>query len=232
MWQLVTILLQVVTIDGPAGAGKSTVARRVADELGFRFLDTGAMYRAATWAAQKAGCGPDDQECLEGVLEGLTLEFAEGGRLLVNGADATEAIRERDVTRNVSAYAALPEVRALMSRTQRSMGEDGSLVCEGRDMGTFVFPDASVRIYLDASPEVRAERRAKELRDKGEPVDFDGLLEEIKARDAADSSRAVAPLKRVPEQHYVDSSSMDREEVIEALLSIARSRLDDVARGC
>ncbi len=222
-------LLTVVAIDGPAGAGKSTVARRVAKELGFRFLDTGAMYRAATWAALAAGLSPLESEALSTLLVDLRLTFEDDERLRVNGIDVTEAIRNREVTSQVSAYAALPSVRTRMSRAQRELGEAGRLVCEGRDMGTYVFPDAMVRIYLDASPEVRAERRAKELKDKGESVNLDDLLEEIKARDAADSSRAVAPLKRVPEQHYVDSSNMSQEEVIKALLDVARSGLGSAA---
>ncbi len=224
-------LLEVVTIDGPAGAGKSTVARRVAEKLNFRFLDTGAMYRAVTWAALEGGLEASESKNLDQLLSDLDLSFEADGRLMVNGQDVTSAIRERHVTAQVSAYAALPSVRKLMSRAQRSMGEVGALVCEGRDMGTFVFPDAAVRIYLDASAEVRAERRAKELRDKGEDVDFDALLNEIKARDAADSSRAVAPLKRVPEQHYVDSSDMSRDDVIANLLAIAAKGLRGAARS-
>ncbi|MFT7618608.1 MAG: cytidylate kinase [Planctomycetota bacterium] len=220
-------MLSVVTIDGPAGAGKSTVARRVARELGFQFLDTGAMYRAVTWAATKAGLEAVESADMDQLLEALTLSFEGDGQLTANGTNVTKAIRERSVTSQVSAFAALASVRHLMSRAQREMGEAGNLVCEGRDMGTFVFPDAAVRIYLDASPDVRATRRAKELEDKGETVDFDGLLNEIKARDAADSSRTVAPLKRVPEQHYVDSSEMSREDVISTLLDIARSGLAD-----
>ena len=187
------------------------------------------MYRAATWAAVDAGLPAEEGSAMTALLSGLELRFGDEGRLFVNGTDVTLAIRERSISNQVSAYAALASVRELMSRSQREMGESGDLVCEGRDMGTFVFPDAKVRIYLDASPEVRAERRAKELRDKGETVDFDGLLKEIKARDAADQSRAVAPLKRVPEQHYVDSSAMSRDEVISTLLTIARSGLGNAA---
>lgn len=220
-------MLLVVTIDGPAGAGKSTVAKRVAAELEFQFLDTGAMYRAVTWSAMNAGLAAVESAELDELLTELTLSFSGEGRLTANEVDVTDAIRERSVTAEVSAYAALPSVRKLMSRAQREIGEAGNLVCEGRDMGTFVFPDAAVRIYLDASPEVRATRRAEELKDKGQAVDFDSLLEEIKTRDAADSSRTVAPLKRVPEQHYVDSSDMSREDVIRTLLDIARSGLRD-----
>ncbi|MCB9831169.1 MAG: (d)CMP kinase [Planctomycetes bacterium] len=217
--------LQVVTIDGPAGAGKSTVARRVAEGLGFRFLDTGAMYRGVTLVADEAGIAPTDEAGLEAMLAGLELDFDSRGRLVVAGRDRSEAIRGREVTARVSAYAASPAVRAAMGRLQRQIGEKGALVCEGRDMGTDVFPDAAVRIYLDASAEVRMERRALELENKGEVVDRDRLLEEIRARDAADSSRAVAPLRRIPEQTYVDSSALDRDQVIDRLLAIAREGL-------
>ncbi len=223
--------LTVVTLDGPAGAGKSTVARRLAHALNFRFLDTGAMYRCVTLAARKRGLAPREGENLNVLLEDLRITFLEGDRVLINDEDVTEAIRSAEVTAAVSAFAALESVRSALTDTQRRMGEEGRLVCEGRDMGSVVFPDAALRIYLDASAEVRCERRALELEAKGQEVDRVQLLEEIQARDAADSSRAVAPLKRLPDMHYVDSSHLGQDEVVQLLIELAHRELAEAPGG-
>ncbi|MEE9392199.1 MAG: (d)CMP kinase [Planctomycetota bacterium] len=218
-------MLSIVTIDGPAGAGKSSVARQLAERLGFRFLDTGAMYRAVTWAALDSGADLDDEKALARLAEGLKLDFGPEGEVLVADRDLAREIRSAEVTASVSKVAAAGGVRKAMSSAQREIGERGELVCEGRDMGTFVFPDAAVRFYLDASAEVRAERRYKEFLEAGRGVEFKELLEEIRERDRADSERKVAPLMRIDEQIYVDSSAMSRDDVIDTLERLARTGL-------
>ncbi|HGY90537.1 MAG TPA: (d)CMP kinase [Planctomycetes bacterium] len=219
-------LLDVVTLDGPAGAGKSTVAREVARRLGYRYLDTGAMYRAVTLLALREGTAPDDEVGLERLLAGLSMEFRPDGHLWVNGEDLTREIRSREVTASVSEYASSHAVRLAMSRLQRAMGEGGRLVCEGRDMGSVVFPDARLRIYLDASPEIRARRRQKELEETGQTVDFEELLREIRERDTKDASREEAPLQRVEGQILLDTSTLSKEEVIDQITRLAQTAPD------
>jgi cytidylate kinase len=215
----------IVTIDGPAGAGKSSVARGLATLLGFRFLDTGAMYRALTWAAMRRGVEPVEGPAMSELAESLHLDLEADGKVLADGADVTHAIRDRAVTARVSAYAALPSVRAAMQRSQRTVGARGRLVCEGRDMGTHVFPDAAVKFYLDASSRVRAERRRRELAQSQQDVSLDELVREIDARDLADSQRAASPLRRAADQIYLDSSGMTQEEVLRALHEECARRL-------
>ncbi len=219
-------LLDVVTLDGPAGAGKSTVAKEVARRLGYRYLDTGAMYRAVALLALREGTAPDDEAGLNRLVASLEMEFRPDGRLWVNGQDVTDEIRSREVTTSVSGFASSHAVRSAMSRLQRSMGEGGRLVCEGRDMGSVVFPDARLRIYLDASPEIRARRRKKELEEAGETVDFEQLLREIRERDAKDASREEAPLKRVEGQMLVDTSTLSKDEVIDRIARLAQAAPD------
>ncbi|MCA9323457.1 MAG: (d)CMP kinase [Planctomycetes bacterium] len=218
-------ILTVVTLDGPAGAGKSTVAREVARRLAYRFLDTGAMYRTVTWTAHREGIAADDADGLRGLCERLAIGFDDQGRVFAGDEDVSEAIRTRAAKTRVLALAAQPVVRRAMARAQRLLGEEGRLVCEGRDMGTDVFPDAMLRIYLDASPEVRARRRCLELEAKGEVVDEKALLEEIKRRDEADSNRSEAPLRRVAGQILIDSSHLDREDVIKHITSLAQEAM-------
>lgn len=212
------IRTDIVTIDGPAGAGKSTVAKVLAKKLGFRFLDTGAMYRAVTATALDRGVAADDEPALAALLTHLDLDLLDDGRVMVGARDVTKRIREPEVTRSVSAFAAARLVRDGMTDLQRKIGAGGRLVCEGRDMGTVVFPAAAVRFYLDASPRVRAVRRKLELEATGRTVDLESLVKEIESRDWADSTREIAPLKRVDGQIYVDSSDLPQEEVVAKLL--------------
>jgi cytidylate kinase len=206
----------VITLDGPAGAGKSTVARRLAQELGLRFLDTGAMYRAFTWAALERGVDLRDPAALVRLIQGSALEF-ERGRVLLDGWDITDEIRAERITKNASHLADPPEVRAELVRLQREIGRAGGLVTEGRDQGTVVFPDAEYKFYLDASIDVRARRRLKELEQRGEPAPLEEIRRGIAGRDERDRKRKVGAL-RVPEGAItVDTSDKTIDEVVAEL---------------
>ena len=217
----------VVALDGPAGTGKSSVARAVAERLGLGYLDTGAMYRAVTWAARRdglvdaAGTVVVTGAELGRLAERLDLVLdAASGRVTVDGTDVTAAIRGPEVTAAVSAVSAVPEVRAVLRPRQRALVEnDGGGVVEGRDMGTVVFPDATLKVYLTARPEVRAARRAAET---GE--DVAAVAADIARRDRADSSRADSPLSQASDALVVDTSDLSMEQVAERVASEARAR--------
>ncbi|HRZ82338.1 MAG TPA: (d)CMP kinase [Candidatus Hydrogenedentes bacterium] len=219
---------RIVAIDGPAGAGKSTVARRVAERLGFAFLDTGAMYRAATWRALARGVDLDDPGALEISTRDMRLEMDEtpsGQRVTVDGEDVTAAIRTPEVTRLIYRLDQIPGVRRILVDHQRRFGERGPTVAEGRDIGTVVFPAAKCKIYLDASLDCRTRRRAAELAAKGLPVDFDQLREEIRDRDEKSRTRADSPLRRADDAVLVDSTDLTADQVVDALVALARERL-------
>lgn len=219
---------QIVAIDGPAGAGKSTVARRVAAALGFSFLDTGAMYRAATWRALRHGMDLDDAAALESSTRKMRLEMEEtdsGQRVLVDGEEVTAAIRTPEVTRLIYKLDQNSAVRRTLVELQRRFGEARPTVAEGRDIGTVVFPKAKCKIYLDASLECRARRRASELEAGGTPVDFDRLLAEIRERDEKSMRRADSPLRRADDAVLVDTTNLAADEVVARIAAIARARL-------
>jgi cytidylate kinase len=207
----------VVAIDGPAGAGKSTVARAVADGLGFTYLDSGAMYRCVGLAARRRG-----RSAAEVAPE---LDIRLGERVLLDGEDVTDEIRTPRAARDASRVAADPAVRRAMVAKQREIGERTSVVMEGRDIGTVVFPNAQVKIFLDANPDERVRRRCEEMRAKGETVNTRQLAAQMKERDQRDSTRADAPLAQAPDAVYLDSTTLGIEEVIESILKIVRSRL-------
>lgn len=211
----------IVTIDGPAGAGKSTTAKLVAARLGFRYLDTGAMYRAVTVMVLGRGADPTDAAAATAVAESLSLDLRPDGTVLANGRDVTTLIRHERVTSRVSEVSAHPGVRAAMTRIQRDLGRAGDLVCEGRDMGSVVFPDAPLKIWLDAPAEVRAERRRKELEAAGESLSQSELVARLVERDRKDSSRAAAPLVRVADQTVVDTAGLTVEQVVEKIMALA-----------
>jgi len=216
----------VVAIDGPAGAGKSTVARRVAERLGYAFLDTGAMYRAATWRAITVGVDLDDPVAAAESTRAMRLELndREGGlQVLVDGQDVSEAIRSPEVTRVVYKLDENPEVRAHLVMLQRAFAAKRPTVAEGRDMGTVVFPSAKCKIFLDASIEERTRRRAAELQAKGIAVDVDSLREEIRVRDEKARTRAVAPLRRAGDAILVDTTDLAIDEVVDKIVRLARS---------
>ena len=208
----------LVAIDGPAGAGKSTVARAVAQRLGFTYIDTGAMYRAVALWALRLGVDLDDHHRLEQLSRQARIDFA-GAGVLLNGEDVTAAIREPEVSDAASKVAACPGVRRAMREQQRRIGAAGPSVMEGRDIGSVVFPDARVKIFLDANATERARRRAAESGTSVEDV-----TREMAARDHRDRSRAEAPLTQAPDAEYLDSSGLTPAEVEEAILRVVRRR--------
>jgi cytidylate kinase len=208
----------IIAIDGPAGAGKSTIARSLAGRLGFTYIDTGAMYRAvALWALQ-ASIDLDDMHRLEQLAKAADIAF-DGDRVILNGEDVTAAIREPGVSDAASKVSIAPGVRRAMREQQQKIGVSQSVVMEGRDIGTVVFPDAQVKIFLDADPETRAERRARETGDE-----VGRVAQEIAERDQRDRSRTEAPLTQAPDAEYIDSSKLPPEQVEEAILRIIRRR--------
>ncbi|HEU5188864.1 MAG TPA: (d)CMP kinase [Methylomirabilota bacterium] len=207
----------VITIDGPAGAGKSTAARALARRLGFRLLDTGAMYRALAWAVREAGLAPDDTPALRAVLDATTVAL-DGERVLVNGRDVTGEIRSPVIGELTSVLTMLRAVREKMTPMQRALAADGGVVLEGRDTGSVVCPDADVKFYLDATLEARARRRREELAERGLALDLDRVREEVARRDRQDMGRAIAPLVRPADAVVVDTTGLDGAEVLERLM--------------
>ena len=219
----------IVTIDGPAGAGKSTVARRLAARLGFRFLDTGAMYRAVAWAAVRDGLDLDDVAALATLARRLTIELA-GKRVLVDRVDVTEAIRTSEIT-SVTHYAAdNPQVREHLVVLQRQAAGHDDVVSEGRDQGTVVFPDAGCKIFLTASPAERARRRVADLAARGEQRELAAVLAEQSLRDERDSVRAVGPLVPAADAVHVSTDGLEADEVVERIEQLVRSRLSSEQR--
>ena len=214
----------VVAIDGPAGAGKSTIAKRVADRLGFTYIDTGAMYRAVALWGLRQNVAWDDMHRMEQLSIAAEIELSPG-RISLNGEDVTDAIRTPEVSNGASKIAVIPGVRRAMVTKQREIGERTSVVMEGRDIGTVVFPQAEVKIYLDAYPEERVRRRLNEQRQKGEAVTEADVAALIKERDQRDSTRADAPLSQAPDAMYLDSTGLTIDEVEEAVLKIVRTRV-------
>jgi cytidylate kinase len=214
----------VVAIDGPAGAGKSTIAQRVAARLGFTYIDSGAMYRAVALWALRQKVDPSDMHRMEQLAIAADIELSPG-RIRLNGEDVTDAIRTPEVSGGASKVAVIPGVRRALVAKQRLMGERSSVVMEGRDIGTVVFPDAEVKIFLDADPRERVRRRLGDVRASGEEIPESALAAQMKERDQRDSTRADGPLAQAPDAAYLDSTSLTVEEVEEAILKIVRSRV-------
>jgi CMP/dCMP kinase len=218
----------IVTIDGPAGAGKSSAAKMLARRLGFNFLDTGAMYRAVTLAGIRAGIDLHDQAALARLIGSIRLEMPPG-KVLLNGQDVSGSIRTSEITAQSRAVADSPAVRAKLVEWQRAIAADRDFVCEGRDQGTIVFPNASCKFFLKADPEERARRRHRELLARGDTISLEEILEAQQARDQRDAARDIAPMVPAADAILLDSTHLTLEEVVERMLcEVAKRRGDHI----
>ena len=213
-----------IAIDGPAAAGKSTIAKRVAAILGFVYIDTGAMYRAFTWAVMQAGLDPEDEAASCTLIGKTKIDLLEDGTVLCNGTDVTRAIREPAVSSNVSYIASYKDIRLELVDMQRALAQSKSVVMDGRDIGTYVLPKAEVKIYQIASVECRAKRRYKENQEKGIPTTMEDVIADVKKRDYIDSHRSFAPLCQAEDAIPLDTSDMTIEEVVDAVLAIVKEK--------
>jgi CMP/dCMP kinase len=213
----------IIAIDGPSGAGKGTIARTLSQELGYRHVDTGAMYRAAVWKAVQERIPLDDEKAIAELARAAEI-VVEGGVVMIDGEDITRAIRTPEIDSAASAVARLPRVREVLVAQQRELGTGGDIVMEGRDIGTVVFPDADVKIYLDASEEERARRRVTDTAHTSSQSGHAAVAEAIKARDTADSTRKASPLMMAPDAIRIDTTSMTVMEVVDRVLAIVREK--------
>ena len=218
-----------IAIDGPSGAGKSTLAKRLAKELGYHYVDTGAIYRTVALAALRTGVDPADSNGVAALLPGVnvTMDYDGDGlqHMYLNGEDVTAAIRQNEVSAGASKAAAIPAVRDFLLETQRGLARNFDVIMDGRDIGTVVLPDADVKIFLTASPEARAERRWRELLERGQQADKVQILQEVMERDARDSGRATAPLRQAEDAVLADTPELDFEGSFRLLLGIIQERL-------
>ena len=218
-----------VAIDGPSGAGKSTVARAAAARMGYVYVDTGAMYRAIGLAVRRRGIAGEDTAGIVATLPevDISLVYQDGVQhVLLNGEDVSEAIRTPEIAQYASKVSAVPEVRRFLLDVQRDMAKNSNILMDGRDIGTVILPDAPVKIFLTASAETRAERRYRELKEKGQQVTLEGVLADIQARDRQDTTRAVAPLRQADDAVLLDTSALDLEQSIAAVLRIIREKTE------
>ncbi|MBE6947290.1 MAG: (d)CMP kinase [Ruminococcaceae bacterium] len=218
-----------IAIDGPAGAGKSTIARRIAKEMGYYYVDTGAIYRTVAYFMDLLGVSPKDTDGVERYIDELTvqIEYDEDGlqHMIMNGMDVTGDIRTQDISQKASLISAQPVVREVLLDMQREVARQHNVVMDGRDIGTVVLPDANVKIFLTASAEVRAKRRTDELLAKGQKADFSRILQEIEQRDYQDTHRAIAPLKMCRDSVKVDTSEMTIEQVVQTIRNIITEKV-------
>lgn len=215
----------IIAIDGPVGAGKSTVAMAVAAALRYRYVDTGAMYRSVAWLAKSQGVDLRDERAVAALARSVSIEFVTANgrpRILVNGTDVTDIIRSPEVSDAASVVSAHPAVREGLVAEQRRLGASGGVVMEGRDIGTVVFPDADVKVFLDATPAERARRRYQELVAKGVRVDFESLKRAEEERDRRDTTRAHSPLRRADDAVAIDTTGLTVEEIVNRIVQLAR----------
>ena len=218
----------IIAIDGPAGAGKSTVAKRLAMELGYTYMDTGAMYRAFAWKVKKEETDLGNEKELKKALEETRIELMEQNshlRVLIDGVDVTVQIRTPEISQMASKVSALKMVREKMVEFQRVIGSQGGVVVEGRDIGTVVFPRAEVKIYLDASQQERARRRYQELEAQGKKVTLEETLEEMIERDRRDQERDISPLRKAEDAIVIDSTSLEVESVVQSILQAVKKKM-------
>lgn len=215
----------IVTIDGPAGAGKSTAARTLASRLRFAYLDTGAMFRSVALAAQNANIAWTDESGLANLVPSLCLEMLPGGIVILDGVDVTKRIRDNDISQGASVVAVSTAVRLQLADMQRQIASSGAIVSEGRDQGTVVFPQADCKFYLFADPEERLRRRVKELESRGVMVDVEELRRELAERNQRDEQRKLAPLRAAPDAVHLDSTHLTLEEVVACMEAKVRERL-------
>ena len=219
-----------IAIDGPSGAGKSTLAKALAEALGFLYVDTGAIYRTVGLRAFRAGADPADPAAVVPLLEGLDIGMRHAGdglqRMYLNGEDVTEAIRRHEISAYASAVSAIPAVRAFLLEQQRALAREHDVVMDGRDIGTVVLPEADVKIFLTAAPEVRARRRWLELKQRGQETGFDTVLRDVLARDEQDTHRSAAPLRQAEDAVLADTTDKDLEQSLALLTQIAKERLE------
>ncbi|MDY4887906.1 MAG: (d)CMP kinase [Eubacteriales bacterium] len=220
-----------IAIDGPSGAGKSSLAKGLAARLGINYLDTGALYRTVGYAAREAGISPDDREAVVRLLESISVEavFENGTQMMyLNGRALGDEIRQHEISSYASAVSAIPEVRAFLLETQREVARRESVVMDGRDIGTVIMPDADIKIFLTASAEERAERRRRELAERGVVAEYPKILADIKERDRRDSERDIAPLRAAPDAILLDNSGFTPEMSTEAALRLICERSGDI----
>lgn len=215
----------VIAIDGPAAAGKSTIAKRVARHFNFVYIDTGAMYRAVTWYVVNKGVNPEDEAASTALIPEINIRLTSDHQVFVNGIDVSKEIREPQVSGNVSYIASYPEVRLFLTEQQRAMAQTESVVMDGRDIGSYVLPNANVKIFQTASVKVRAMRRFLENQEKGLDTTLEEITKELEMRDHIDSTRAMAPLKQADDAIAVDTDALSIDEVVNLIIKIVNEKL-------